>query len=84
MAKSPTDFTVRGRGAFPLDMLRYDAAYPASSPDALVIEKTFRERLEGFTSVWTVHLQTRSEIGPTPGRWQSFGWQIGPHEEVVI
>lgn len=85
MAKhdAPTEFTVRGRGAFPVDMLRYDAAYPASAYDARQVERTFDERLEGFFDVWTITLQTRCATSPTAGRWHSFGWEVGPAPEVV-
>lgn len=67
MAKNWCKFTVEGRGYFPLDMLRYDACYPATSEDATnLAAKDFRK----VTLISTIIAE------PTAGRWQSFGWQV--------
>ena len=60
-------FYVRGRGEFPFDMLRYDAAYPTGPGDA-----------SGMYGGWdtktrTVQLETNRNTF-TPARWASFGW----------
>lgn len=67
------EFTVRGSGKFPVDMLRYDSCYPADSDSATMIlldDEEFSPR--------DVHLimvrKTRDECFPTVRRWGSFGW----------
>jgi hypothetical protein len=63
---------VSGTYNFPIDMLRYDAAWPASEADAGRIEATYFERTRsGITSV-----ELLSNRPPTEGRWQSFGWKV--------
>jgi len=67
-------FKVQGSGEFPIDMLRYDACYPADESDA-------RTMLEGFGSgMHTVYLRKRyakkNEQQLTPDRWRSFGWRL--------
>jgi hypothetical protein len=68
MAKSSEygRFAVEGGGEFPLDMLRYDAAYPASESDS------YRMRERGKRVVW---LETKRER-ITPARWASFCWKV--------
>jgi hypothetical protein len=68
---SVQEFSVIGRGRFPIDMLRYDNCVPASENDAISIEtgKDMRTvRLRRFV--------TDNTNGPAVGRWQSFGWDI--------
>lgn len=70
------DFTVSAptHSTFPMDMLRYDTAWPRNEEDAGRIEDTHR-RLHPITGMWVIHLQC---IGnPTPERWKSFGWTVG-------
>jgi hypothetical protein len=65
-----TTFKVEGKGAFPVDMLRYDSAVPASEADA--------HRIEKQRDLRTVVL-TRTSVdkdGPTVARWRSFGWEV--------
>ena len=64
-------YTVVGQGIFPVDMLRYDLAYPKSEADSLMIERTHRPRTPGEHRVTLV-----SSKRPTLGRWASFGWDI--------
>lgn len=71
------DFVVVGSGEFPIDMLRYDSAWPATEPES------YKVRCD-----YTVpHTQRRREVrlsmaaplgktGPTIGRWKSFGWNV--------
>jgi hypothetical protein len=63
--------TVSGRGEFPIDMLRYDLAYPKSEEDSGVILKTFQRGETG-----THQVQLASSKQPTPERWKSFGWTV--------
>ncbi len=58
-------FTVEGFGAFPVDMLRYDACYPADSVSATLINGRGRR---------AVNLRSYRE--PTIGRWNSFMWTV--------
>jgi hypothetical protein len=65
---------ITGRGAFPVDMLRYDAAYPASSQDVLEIVNSLDPE-SGNRKYW-VHMSKRTDAKIdtfTAGRWQSFG-----------
>ncbi len=58
-------FTVTGEGSnFPVDMLRYDRCWPATTDDAIAIVNEPREVRMG------------SNQYPTQDRWTSFGWQI--------
>lgn len=69
------DFAVRGFGEFPLDMLRYDSAWPATESDS------YRMRDEGkrvvFLTMWC-----RNGTGPTVGRWESFTWRVLRQDEL--
>lgn len=68
--KDPTStevFIVSGAGEFPIDMLRYDACWPASEADSSEITSNGLRR---------VALRHRSLFPLTPGRWNSFGWKI--------
>jgi hypothetical protein len=71
-----TIFTVEGKGRFPLDMLRYDSAVPASEGDAHRIEK--QRDLRTVTLIRT----SVNKLGPTVGRWESFGWTV--HTDTPI
>ena len=67
-------FTVTGRGRFPMDMLRYDCAYPAGSGDGIEIAYTL-DRSVGSGDTWHT-VQLNSHKSPTPARWASFGWIV--------
>lgn len=60
-------FTVEGSRNFPLDMLRYDACYPATSEDAIKLAAMEARKI---TLISTMIAE------PTAGRWNSFGWQV--------
>lgn len=68
-----TEIVVEGRGRFPIDMLRYDNCNPATSTDALEIDRSFevhgnyRIRLHRFS--YDAH---KAESA----RWRSFGWSV--------
>lgn len=63
--------TITGRGAFPIDMLRYDTCWPVSSEDASKI----RRSIEDVPHRWSIRVTT-SRRGFTDGRWESFGCGI--------
>lgn len=64
------EFTVEGKMPFPIDMLRYDAAFPKTELDSSVITSTFRR---GGGTI--VNLCSHTKL-PTDGRWESFGWKV--------
>lgn len=81
--KRPVHFTVEGVGRFPVDMLRYDACYPARGDDAAAIATSLDVRKSGVTH--TIRLTTLraympdvnpAAVGPTVDRWLSFGWRV--------
>lgn len=76
MARLPEtrEFIVRGSGAFPVDMLRYDTCYPATETDSSRIIDSHRARSTGEREI---RLRGPVSINhPTPGRWSSFGWTL--------
>jgi hypothetical protein len=78
-------FTVKSlRGTmFPLDMLRYDCAFPRTSEAVSKIEQNLSGRLEDRISIEPFELQLRSDVKPpTLARWQSFGWLVTELDEV--
>ncbi len=73
MKTKTTEFTVEGRGAFPTDMLRYDACYPNSSED--VLSMMIRPGDKRYLKNRKVTLRT--DFGDiTPARWASFMWHV--------
>lgn len=61
------EYYVSGRGEFPVDMLRYDSAWPADTDSAVLMmyDKEVRSvRLYSYKM-------------PTEGRWSSFMWSVG-------
>lgn len=68
---APQTFTVRGRGPFPIDMLRHDRATPATEQDSGAITRTF-SRDQGIA----VHEVRVLALKVTPARWQSFGYTV--------
>jgi hypothetical protein len=71
-------YVVEGNLPFPLDMLRYDSAWPATSQDVTAIEKSF----DPMSGKIRVTVFCRHEL--TAGRWDSFGWKILGHYDDVI
>lgn len=73
------EFTVRGNGYFPIDMLRYDNAWPASESDSHLIQL---DRIAAGKDEWlkprNIKLQMAScnGLGPTSARWNSFTWEV--------
>lgn len=66
-------FAVQGSGQFPFDMLRYDCCWPVrEGHDTGRMAPLPGERLGRRVLL----MATRSERGPTEGRWASFNWQV--------
>jgi hypothetical protein len=64
-------FVVAGHGAFPLDMLRYDRATPATETDSHII---LQQVITSAQANVTIAL-----LGPKPPtepRWSSYGWRV--------
>lgn len=72
MSKSYIEFTVVGKGKFPLDMLSFDKAVPLDTASCNSIENSFKKPHR----TRTVQLWTEKRFGPTKARWESFGWRI--------
>ena len=72
-------FSVTGNGDFPLDMLRYDQAWPASPEDAAKISRRF-DPSDNFgvrrDTVELCRLARKWREGPCVPRWASFGWAV--------
>lgn len=64
------EYAVEGRGDFPIDMLRYDRARPATERDARKITNSF---IPG-----AIDKQTIRVVGErcTTKRWASFNWTV--------
>ena len=76
-----TRFTVKGRGGFPIDMLRYDSAYPARASDAADIQGSLGDDPGNPVSlanreVWEIDLISALRNAPTVERWSSFGVKV--------
>jgi hypothetical protein len=68
-------YVVQGSGPFPIDMLRYDSAWPASERDANMIAQT--HEFGGERDAAPIHLKrAQADTYSMPGvdRWRSFGW----------
>lgn len=63
-------YVVEGSGEFPLDMLRYDQAFPASEYDAGLMAETGRRKISLMT-----HANHGGE-GSSKVRWSSFNWCV--------
>lgn len=71
-------FTVTGTGIFPVDMLRFDMAWPASGEDAaLIFGHDFGYTDEAPRKKRSIRMGCAQHDGPTIGRWASFGWSVG-------
>jgi hypothetical protein len=69
-----TRFEVAGTGRFPIDMLRYDAAFPAFETAAG--EMSGADRADGPLRVTLTHYHPTKTWMPAAGRWASFGWRV--------
>src|SRR5689334_13711420 len=65
-------YRVTGWGAFPIDMLRYDAAWPARQED---VSRVMLARMDDdYRDIRSVDITSHS--APTEARWASFGWRV--------
>lgn len=69
------EYDVTGTYTFPVDMLRYDAAWPRDTESALEIVNNEFEG-DSWHTKRIVHL--RSYHQPTDARWRSFSWHVIP------
>lgn len=69
-------FQVRGSGAFPVDMLRYDRCAPETSHDVDGI--CAYHALEPYTVTLIGFVPSGVCPQPTADRWSSFGWRVLP------
>jgi hypothetical protein len=66
------EFTVVGRGQFPVDMLRYDACWPKrEAEDSISISASFAIHAHGTEEITLIGVKA-----PTEARWESFGWKV--------
>lgn len=68
-------FIVHSQFGFPLDMLRYDACFPASGEDAGKIDRSLTNRETPLMVKIGRYVQNKSSM-PTIRRWESFGCTI--------
>jgi hypothetical protein len=70
-------FTVEGRYPFPVDMLRYDGAYPYGPSDVENMTSAIKGVTRGTDTLRpTVQIRLVSDRTPTIDRWTSFGWFV--------
>lgn len=62
-------FTVRGKGFFPMDMLRHSRAWPTGPGMEFMQDFIRHEKVD-------VELRTSSRRGISEERWKSFGWDV--------
>jgi hypothetical protein len=80
MACKLYEFTVEGRGFFPIDMLRYDACWPMTQEDVcrMTLDGTTRGMMPADRPAVKVRMASHRE--PTAARWASFGWKVVAQE----
>ena len=71
-------FTVRGSGAFPYDMLRYDRCFPASERESAGLACPYHgpESSKRDVQITAVNYDGNNATAPTERRWNSFGWKV--------
>lgn len=77
-----TAYSVKGRGAFPIDMLRYTSSYPADEDTARRIERSFEDDTEQTYFLKKYHRDDEPQLARE--RWEAkFRWSIIDIEETV-
>ena len=74
-------FTVKGNGAFPVDMLRYDGCFPRTTEDAIKLCADSHDRLERREVTLIMPVDSKDRM-PTTGRWNSFCWTVSNIEFI--
>jgi hypothetical protein len=69
-----TKVIVKGKGRFPLDMLRYDNCVPESSMDAAKMEDAYQN--SGDAREVVLRRYSVNPGPPTIARWSSFLWTV--------
>lgn len=69
-------FAVRGKGVFPLDMLRYDCCWPLRGEDVHEMEKPSTVMRNTHERIIWLKTSGRADPRPTVARWASFGWEV--------
>lgn len=83
--KYVSKFKVTGAGYFPIDMLRYDRAIPATELDSSRIHNTFVPALNDPITINLIRYTEGKSFNsfgdvPTIRRWESFGWTVADIE----
>lgn len=68
-------FVVEGRNNFPLDMLRYDACWPASASDVNRLARSLEFNTE-LKRIELYHVHPARMWDPSTKRWASFDWRV--------
>jgi hypothetical protein len=66
-------YDVIGAGQFPVDMLRYDSAFPANSNAVTAISRAICQATFADPKI---EVRLGSHKRPTIARWRSFGWRV--------
>ena len=74
MSDNDKRYAVYGTGRLPLDMLRYDSAWPATEIDA-----NRADAQDWDSGAKIIIMQGKRE--PTERRWESFGWSVEVHRD---
>lgn len=64
-------YTVIGSGSFPIDMLRYDQAFPASEYDSGIMAESGNRQVR--LNSYSAHA---GKLSVSRQRWESFGWTV--------
>ena len=64
-------FTVRGRGPFPFDMLRYDGCHPENQADVSAMMKS-----DGRDVKLMMYHRPGEPDTPNRDRWASYTWNV--------
>lgn len=79
-APQPKTFVVETSkyGEFPMDMLRYDAAEPATPEDQALIDQIndYMGNKDALPKIVRVTLKTSSRFAPNVARWESFSTRV--------
>lgn len=68
-------FVVRGRGEFPIDMLRYDSAVPLNGSDVTSVATDWAPGAARNVTLRRFY-PAGGVAAPTVERWRSFGWVV--------